>query len=411
MPILRSPLRSPIRSSVYNALVGPWGASQFTLNSFQYFIDFTIPSARGGFQTYGNNTNDGRLLRDPTNTSAAFCPNQAGLLVATASSGIRRTDKGAVAYAPFGGNIMTLNNRDFTNASWTKTNMTAARSTGADGVANSGSRLTATAGNATAAQAITQAANNIMWQIDMKRVTGTGQILISFDGGTTTKDVTAQINSGGYSLVFQSANVTNPTAWIQIVTSGDVIDLDFAMLAIINSSLSVASPIPSQVRFATAGVTLFNSQSRPNIDVADAGPLGALEQGYFSFFWQGSSERTASTGFIITGSTGLFLQIQTDGSVKATANAGNATTPAGVFNFGLGSVNKVAFGFDASGTIIVSCNGQHGTGTGASAIVALAHSDLGTNGAGQNTIMGFQQQVAWHPNILLSAADYDKLTT
>jgi hypothetical protein len=51
---------------------------------------------------------------------------------------------------------LTLYNRDFTNAAWTKSNMTTAKTaTGPDGVTNSASTLTATAGNATALQAIT----------------------------------------------------------------------------------------------------------------------------------------------------------------------------------------------------------------------------------------------------------------
>jgi hypothetical protein len=48
--------------------------------------------------------------------------------------------------------------RDLTNAAWTKTNMTTAKTaTGADGSANGATTLTATAGNATVLQSITSA--------------------------------------------------------------------------------------------------------------------------------------------------------------------------------------------------------------------------------------------------------------
>ncbi|WP_206520577.1 hypothetical protein, partial [Mesorhizobium sp. M1A.T.Ca.IN.004.03.1.1] len=68
MTLIHAPLRSPVRSPIFAPQTGIW-ASGFTSG-----VDFAAGTAFGGFQTYGNNTNDGRLFRDPTNVVASFCP-------------------------------------------------------------------------------------------------------------------------------------------------------------------------------------------------------------------------------------------------------------------------------------------------------------------------------------------------
>ena len=121
-----------------------------------------------------------------------------------------------------------LQSRDQTNAAWVKTTMTAAQTqTGADGVANSASLLTATGANATSLQTIVQAAVSSTVSFDIKRVTGSGVIGICQDGVTFT-DVTAQTNSSTYSRVTLVASQLNPILGIRLVTSGDAIAVDFA---------------------------------------------------------------------------------------------------------------------------------------------------------------------------------------
>lgn len=120
-------------------------------------------------------------------------------------------------------------NRDLTNAAWTKTNATAAKtSTGIDGVVNSASTLTATAGNGTCLQAITSASAARITSAFIKRRTGTGVIEMTQDNGGTWTAVTASINASTWTMVnVPSATVTNPTVGFRIVTSGDEIDVDF----------------------------------------------------------------------------------------------------------------------------------------------------------------------------------------
>jgi hypothetical protein len=113
---------------------------------------------------------------------------------------------------------------DFTNAAWTKSNLTAAKTaTGADGEANSASTLTATAANATALQAITSASAARITYCWIKRRTGTGNIDLTQDNGSTWTTVT--VTSSWTRVALASVTSTDPTVGIRIVTSGDEVDV------------------------------------------------------------------------------------------------------------------------------------------------------------------------------------------
>jgi len=97
---------------------------------------------------------------------------------------------------------------DLTNAAWTKTNCTAAKTaTGADGVANSASTLTATAANGFARQSITATSAQRVSSLAVRRRTGTGAVTLS-QGETTGSEL---VTNGG----FDSDTVwTKGGAWI-----------------------------------------------------------------------------------------------------------------------------------------------------------------------------------------------------
>lgn len=125
--------------------------------------------------------------------------------------------------------------RDLTNAAWTKTNTTAALSQeGITGVANSASLLTASANNGTCFQSITSASATRVFQPFVRRVTGSGTVEITIDGGSTYTDITATIDggTGGYNgfhwIEDTQAAVTDPTIGFRLGTSGDEIAVDFA---------------------------------------------------------------------------------------------------------------------------------------------------------------------------------------
>ncbi|TGV15814.1 hypothetical protein EN816_00755 [Mesorhizobium sp. M8A.F.Ca.ET.173.01.1.1] len=417
MTLLRSPIRSQLRSPVYGPLTGAYGSAPLTgtIADFAYDIDFVagtskVPSGPG--QVYGNNTNDGRPLRDPNNVTATYIPNASGTLVLQASAGLRRTNAGHYQYPSYG-TCRNLWARDLTNVVWVSGGgggTSAKTSTGADGVANAATRLTASGANATWLQSITLASSTVLIQLDLRRITGTGGVDVTVDGGTTWFSVTP--GSGVYSQVVASqAAVTNPVVGIRLQTSGDAVDVDFVN---IYSNPPNSLLVRNQYRIATTSATILGSQSRPSADIADAGTMIFVAQGAFAFYWQGRSER-ATGAFIITGATGVFCSVLATGAggaVKFSDGPGTSQTADSVWRTGLSQVNKVAGYVTAGGAIKVAANGVLGNaGTGATLETALDHFDLGTNGAGANSIYGINERFAMGANLTFTDAQLQAMTT
>ncbi len=115
---------------------------------------------------------------------------------------------------------------DLTNAVWTKSSCTAAKTaTGADGVANSASTLTATGANATCLQSITSASSARVTHCWIKRRTGTGAVQMTQDNGTTWTAVT--VTTDWTRVEIPTQTTTNPIVGLRLVTSGDAIDVQF----------------------------------------------------------------------------------------------------------------------------------------------------------------------------------------
>lgn len=135
-----------------------------------------------------------------------------------------------------------LQGRDLSNVVWIKTNTTAALDqTGIDGVGNSASSLTATLGGGTCLQTITEAATVSALSLFIKRLLGSGTVIIQ--QGATTLDVTALINGTTYTRVELDATVLNPTIGIVLGTNGDKIAVD--MVQFENTGGVASSPIPT----------------------------------------------------------------------------------------------------------------------------------------------------------------------
>lgn len=121
---------------------------------------------------------------------------------------------------------VVLWSRDLTNAAWVKTNITPAKNQiGADGVANSASLLTATAGNGTALQAITLGSSARFQSAYVKRVTGSGTVNMTTDNGATWTAVT--VTSAWTRVSIPTQTLANPTVGFRLVTNGDAIAVDF----------------------------------------------------------------------------------------------------------------------------------------------------------------------------------------
>lgn len=187
---------------------------------------------------------------------------------------------------------LALHSDDHTNAAWVKTTMTTAKtSTGPDGVANSATRLTATAGNATSLQTVTSASATRAYSVWMRRITGTGNVDMTLDNGVgwTTKT----LNTSWQRFDITQAAVTNPVFGIRIVTSGDAIDVygnqmesaAFASSLIPTTTVSVARTADSCIRTlgsefsATAGTVVVAGRASGGQDATNPQRVWALHDG------------------------------------------------------------------------------------------------------------------------------------
>lgn len=117
-----------------------------------------------------------------------------------------------------------LFSRDLSNAAWTLTNMTAARTAlGIDDQLASATTLTATLANATVLQARASAAVPRAASFYLRRRAGVGAVEITVDGGATWTAAALTSSWQRFSLL---ATVLNPSVGIRITTSGDAVDAD-----------------------------------------------------------------------------------------------------------------------------------------------------------------------------------------
>jgi hypothetical protein len=121
---------------------------------------------------------------------------------------------------------LALWNRDFTNAVWAKTTMTAAKDQiGIDGVVSSASSLTATGANATVLQTVTGLSSLRITSCYVKRISGTGTVNITQNNGTTWTAITLTSTWTRFKTI--STILTDPIIGFRIVTNGDAIAVDY----------------------------------------------------------------------------------------------------------------------------------------------------------------------------------------
>lgn len=220
---------------------------------------------------FANNRYFGRSLEHlvTSRASVGYAPYSAqgnnGLLGIFAANVPRITDLGLLSELP--ATNLALRSRDFANAAWTAVNITVAQtSNGADGTANGAARLTAGAANGTLLQVVTGSAVARVVSFYIKRITGSGAVGICQDGVTFT-DISAQLNSTGFTLVSLAATQLNPSFGIRLSTSGDAVDVDFAQL---ETGPIATSPI------VTAGATATRNADVCTMTVQPAVSYGAL---------------------------------------------------------------------------------------------------------------------------------------
>ncbi len=223
-----------------------------------------------------------------TSAGSKWCTKADYSLVLLAADKLRiQSDRGVPAH--FGPLVevrtatnLVTSNRDLSDADWTKTSMTCAKTaTGVDGVANSASTCTATGTNGTVSQAITVASAARNTSVYVKRISGSGVVSVSRDNGSTYTAITSSLSStifkrvvsletestrrgGAIQVTAMGATAANPTVIFRLGTSGDVIAFDLAQ--------DEAGTFPSSPITTTHGATAARAAEGPYVDVTSMTP-------------------------------------------------------------------------------------------------------------------------------------------
>jgi hypothetical protein len=303
----------------------------------------------------------------------------------------RRTNRGLVVEPPR--TNVVLQNRDLTNASWTKGGAptVAKTGTGRTGVANSCSRVTLTGAQATFTQAITLTSSSRRMQIEAKRVTGTPTGRISFDGGVTYTAInftTAIPGAGSQSMCKTKTapqTVTNPTVIIEINgTAGDVVLIDFVECINDVAADGITIPEVAPVATTTVAVTATGDRAAGYTTATPASNMAIfmrdqpIQVHYFEF-WMMS---TAGEVGLIASDAGMQLRARNATGTKASANGTLSTTdPLVTADYHNPVWNKMLCGFTPTESFICLNGDTPVVGAGFALNPATTHFDEGTNGA------------------------------
>lgn len=146
-----------------------------------------------------------------------------------------------------GATNLVLQSEDFSQAVWTKTSMSVGSGSVGPGAGMTVKRLTASAGNGRVIQDLgTIASAAKTFSVWLKRITGTGDVQLTLDNGTSWSTVAVTSSWARYQI---AATLANPDVGIRLVTSGDAVDATAAQLE--DGVSTATSYYPSG---ATAGV-------------------------------------------------------------------------------------------------------------------------------------------------------------
>ena len=325
-------------------------------------------------------TLNGNTVASNVVTEAQGLPIVAGQSGVSASAPVDA--KGPYGYLPEGARTnYALYSRTWTNAAWVASNVTAAQTqTGVDGVANSAASLTASAGNGTLLQSITLASQANVFQPFIKRITGTGEVDITLDGGTTWTNITSQINSSTFTQVQATETAANPQIGFRIVTSGDAIAVDMGDM---QGGTFASTPIPTTTVAVTRNADVLTYPSAGNILDAAGTVYAEFSQSAMTAARIVGSTTSPKTPLTITGTGKLEIYDGTNFSITA-----NAET-LGTVNKGVASWGSQLSAVLNAGTAASSVYGGSITGTNIS---------IGTDSA--NILFGTIRNVRIYPTAL-----------
>jgi hypothetical protein len=298
-----------------------------------------------------------------TRATTATRFNSAGLIESVAS-GIPRLDyytSGGTAGCPAllveaAATNLALHSRDLSNVIWVKTSITAAKNAvGADGVASGATTLTATAASGTILQALSHASQSRVFSAYIRRVTGTGAIQLTTNGGTNWTTLT--ISSTYTQVACDAQTVASGTIGFRMAVSGDVIEVDFTQGEV---GPVATSPITTTIATGTRNADVIS------VSGAVSGCIGQTEgtiyaevdvrnlgvETHFIRIDDGTSTNVVSLRKLNTNNVRSAITAPT---TSGTINISSATFTAGIL--------KIAFAYK-SGEIALCVNGANLTANG-----------------------------------------------
>jgi hypothetical protein len=300
-----------------------------------------------------------------TRASTATRVNASGLIESVAID-VPRLDYplggGCPALLVEGGNItnLALHSRDLSNPVWSGTTVTIVKNAvGADGTASGATTITATAASGTVLQATSHSSQFRIFSAYIRRVSGTGDIQLTTNGGTNWDTVT--VTSGYTQVASVARTVASGTVGIRLAASGDVIEVDFCQS---EGKQAATSPIPTTTTQITRIADLVEATG------AVSGCIGQTQGTfYLNLSYVAAGSDTSVRWIALSGSTNAIgLGVDNNNAVNSVVNgqndilAGTNTT----------SPFKIAWGYDASG-VVCFINGTQYTLTngGAEVITSL----------------------------------------
>jgi hypothetical protein len=284
--------------------------------------------------------------------------------------------------------------RDLTNAAWTKTNVTAAKDqTGIDGVANSASKITASAGNGTVLQSITLASSQRFQSAYVKRITGTGTVEMTTDGGSTWTAIT--VTASWAKVTIPAQTVTNPSVGFRIITNADAIAVDFVQN---ETGAFATSPIFTTSASVTRVADIIKLAGSALSTIG--GAAGTVIQEY------NLEGDTAATQYQIYGNTVSPLYFDSSRVIKAT-NGTNILSSAVTAT--VGTSIRAGLAWDGSGRSI-SANGSAAV-TDANGFGTIGSTVYDGSNNGANTANGWLRTFAIYDSKLSGSTFTGKTTT
>lgn len=246
-----------------------------------------------------------------------------------------------------------IKSNDLTDVEWTASNVTVVKDAyGVTGYDNDACTLTATAANGTVtANAVTAASGKQTTAWYIKRKTGSGDIALSVDGGSTWQN--RSVTSSYQRLLREQSAVTNPQIAIRIATSGDEVIVGNAELHLDSDQEEIediaiiytdaASVTTNETVYTWDGANVSNTEGYYQFTMDYAGGnTDVLSIGGTAFLYI-----TSDTMYLSDGTTTTSMAI-TEGERDIVVSYGSS---------------KMDFSIDGTGAGEVAYDGGFGTGS------------------------------------------------